>query len=632
MKNEARQRSQLPTSKYPEVRLVVGGTHRLGGVLDLQVQDAPEPPSLDALVALAETLSTPDGLWLAGGEPTLRKDLPRLVQRLAGHAPLGMVTDGLALAAPKVATMLYDLGLRRVRVRMASARADAHDWAVGQAGAFKKAVRGLRAAREAGLEVEVEVPVTRPTRPYPVEAVELFARLGVSGVVLRRVTARGAAREVDVTVLARLAFVQRPIESAVQVGVRHGMRMMVEGFPVCAAPGVAANHVATDAIQWAIPDEGAWRYLKARFDLPAAEPGCATCPGSPACCQAPTDYLRRYGRDEIDSQGVRSVRPGALPATPLAGGDVKPPARAGRFPATRLGFVRRAVRMPSLSGDPLVTLRPEPVARRIRTLLVAPSEIGPAHLGDHPGPAAAESTRAARVRLVRLAQQGTPLLRLASAGTLAHPDAPELLRETTRLEFPRIEVAGDGAPLDRASDMQLRRLRGIHRVDLALFGPDAESHDAVAGREGAFEATLRVADRLATLVPSMEVATYAVLQDETHVEAFVEAWDFGDLPGQPWFRLASKGGSLRRLAAVAESLPDGAGRDALAAVLPVALLARGEIVPAPQQQVAAGDLVHAHALPSGIDRYGCYTDRPSGDRDAKPGDCPGYAVGWTVDD
>ena len=98
----------------------------------------PDPP-VAALGALAA--DAPLGpLWLVGGEPTLRGDLPALVLALSrAHAgPLGVATDGLALASAERLQMLRKAGLTHVRIALHTARPDAHDWLVGRDGAWHK--------------------------------------------------------------------------------------------------------------------------------------------------------------------------------------------------------------------------------------------------------------------------------------------------------------------------------------------------------------------------------------------------------------------------------------------------------------------------------------------------------------
>src|SRR5256714_575612 len=58
-----------------------------------------------------------DKIRLTGGEPLLRRDLPRLVAMLApipGIKDIGLTTNGLLLA--QQAQALYDAGLRRINI------------------------------------------------------------------------------------------------------------------------------------------------------------------------------------------------------------------------------------------------------------------------------------------------------------------------------------------------------------------------------------------------------------------------------------------------------------------------------------------------------------------------------------
>lgn len=629
-------RKHWPTAEHPEVRVVAGLRQRAAGRLDLAVADPPDDPTIAEVVAAARPYTHADGWMIAGGEPTLRTDFPRLIQALsdAGAPRLGMITDGLALTSDKVVVMLATLGLKRVRVRLMGGRHDAHDWLMDQKGAWRRAIKAVQVVAQAGLEAEVECTITRPTFPHLEEAMEVFARLGAKAVSLRRVTARGPALDDDVALLPRLALLQTELEAAVQIGVRRGVRVSIEGVPQCAAPGTAAWHLAGDAVVWALPATGPWPFLAPRLEAPTSGPGCTRCPGQPVCCQAPSDYTRRFGRNEIDGESNRFFNPGTLPPTPVAGGDTKPPGRAGRNPPMRLSYVRAAAALPSLSGDPLAAVQKQQITDTLRTVFLAPSRVADPTLGDHPGPTEPESSRDIRIRLVKIAQHGVRTVRIASAGSLAHPGAAEMLREATRLEIPRIEVAGELSAFATLGDMELRRLRGITRIDAALYAADADAHDKIVGRPGAFEATMRALDRLGTLVPSLQLGVYGVLTGPEHLLAFAEAWDAGDLPGEPFFRLAPgvPGRSdLLALARTADSLPAGLARDAIAAVLPLKIFPREGVLPAAEAQTAWGELPAHFANPSGSDRFGCYTARLAHEGGPQPGDDPGYAVGWTLD-
>ncbi len=91
-------------------------------------------------------------LRITGGEPLVRAQLPRLVERLAaieGVRDLAMTTNG-SLLAP-VAQQLVDAGLRRVTVSIDSLDEDVFEQMNGKAFPLEKVLAGLEAAERVGL-------------------------------------------------------------------------------------------------------------------------------------------------------------------------------------------------------------------------------------------------------------------------------------------------------------------------------------------------------------------------------------------------------------------------------------------------------------------------------------------------
>jgi cyclic pyranopterin phosphate synthase len=99
---------------------------------------------------------------LTGGEPLVRRDLPRLVSMLAALHPdldLSLTTNGFLLR--RDARALADAGLRRVNVSLDSLRADRFE-RLARRDCLDVVLDGIAAAREAGLSpVKVNVVVMR---------------------------------------------------------------------------------------------------------------------------------------------------------------------------------------------------------------------------------------------------------------------------------------------------------------------------------------------------------------------------------------------------------------------------------------------------------------------------------------
>jgi cyclic pyranopterin phosphate synthase len=93
-----------------------------------------------------------DKIRLTGGEPLVRKDLPRLVEMVAnvpGIKDVGLTTNGILLAAQ--AKPLYDAGLRRINVSLDTLDPARFQELTRRPG-LEQVIEGILAAKEAGFD------------------------------------------------------------------------------------------------------------------------------------------------------------------------------------------------------------------------------------------------------------------------------------------------------------------------------------------------------------------------------------------------------------------------------------------------------------------------------------------------
>jgi cyclic pyranopterin phosphate synthase len=123
---------------------------------------------------------------LTGGEPTLRADLPRLVERLAalpGLDDLAMTTNGHAFAHQ--ARALAQAGLRRVNVSIDALDPDRFR-AITRGGDVARVLEGIKAALDAGLSpVKLNCVVLRGQNEDEVERLLAFAEQDPQRLVVR---------------------------------------------------------------------------------------------------------------------------------------------------------------------------------------------------------------------------------------------------------------------------------------------------------------------------------------------------------------------------------------------------------------------------------------------------------------
>lgn len=115
---------------------------------------------------------------LTGGEPLLRRDLPRLVEMLAvldGVEDLALTTNGLLLA--RQADALARAGLRRVTVSLDALDPDTLRQVADAPVSPRRVIEGIEAATEAGLgPVKVNMVVRRGVNDHEVMAMASYFR------------------------------------------------------------------------------------------------------------------------------------------------------------------------------------------------------------------------------------------------------------------------------------------------------------------------------------------------------------------------------------------------------------------------------------------------------------------------
>jgi len=99
---------------------------------------------------------------LSGGEPTMRRNVEKLVRMLVGLPGIesvGMTTNGFQLVDK--AAVLRENGLRGVTVSLHTLKADRFDEITGTRNNFERVLDGIRRAKEVGLEVKINSVVIK---------------------------------------------------------------------------------------------------------------------------------------------------------------------------------------------------------------------------------------------------------------------------------------------------------------------------------------------------------------------------------------------------------------------------------------------------------------------------------------
>ncbi|MFQ5742465.1 MAG: radical SAM protein [Acidobacteriota bacterium] len=125
---------------------------------------APGELSTDEALRVVDQISTLNPrtlLILTGGEPLLRHDLDTLVSRATAAGMMVVLGTNGTMLTDERACELAARGLSGVGISLDSLIARRHDEFRGKQGAWRATVRGIESARRAGLDVQIQMTLTR---------------------------------------------------------------------------------------------------------------------------------------------------------------------------------------------------------------------------------------------------------------------------------------------------------------------------------------------------------------------------------------------------------------------------------------------------------------------------------------
>lgn len=120
-------------------------------------------------------------LTFTGGEPTLRDDLPELLQYTQDKGMVtGLVTNGRKLKDKEYTRTLEKVGLDFVQVTLESHRPEIHDKMTGAKGSWKETVEGIKNAASTKIYVTTNSTLSKYNASDFTETVDFIKGLGVA--------------------------------------------------------------------------------------------------------------------------------------------------------------------------------------------------------------------------------------------------------------------------------------------------------------------------------------------------------------------------------------------------------------------------------------------------------------------
>jgi cyclic pyranopterin phosphate synthase len=240
------------------------------------------------------------GLWLGGGEPTLRDDLLGLVRaaKKLGFRDVAVQTNASRLSYAHYADALVAAGVTHVRVNLKSADAALHDRLSGEDGTHARALSAIGLLR-GRVELAADVLLTRETAPGVAQTVALAARSGVKEVALWLFSAADGG---PLDEIPRITDLLPALGQAVEVARAEGIDLASFHTPPCTLPADLRGVFRPAAsLGLVVVDPGGRPFAVAESPVEggAYVEGCEECPERERCPGPREDYRRAWGDAEF---------------------------------------------------------------------------------------------------------------------------------------------------------------------------------------------------------------------------------------------------------------------------------------------------------------------------------------------
>lgn len=245
-------------------------------------------------------------LGFTGGEPTIRRDLPKLIAlaRKIGYTYVRIQTNGVRLADEAYVRTLAEAGLTFVKFSIHGDDAELHDRLVKIPGAFDKCLRAIENLKRAKVGIGVNIVLNKWNFDRLVPFFELFLlKLGLSNFVIIAPLYEGNmtlhAHEIGV----RLSKVAPEVRKAYEVFTRINFPKppLLLHFTPCVLPGYEQQMLGWSAFNTTVVSpKGQKRDLdQTATDHTVKTDACRSCVYDERCIGFDKSYASVFGTDEI---------------------------------------------------------------------------------------------------------------------------------------------------------------------------------------------------------------------------------------------------------------------------------------------------------------------------------------------
>ncbi|MBR57703.1 MAG: hypothetical protein CMH54_06545 [Myxococcales bacterium] len=244
-------------------------------------------------------------LWMGGGEPTLRRDLTKILAqaRRLGYERIKLQTNGMLLAYPAYLNKCVEAGLTEINFAIKGVNAQSHDRLTRTPGCFDLMVKGMEEAARADLFMEGDILVYRSNMDEIPEMIRFYTDLGLSRYNLWLFSATDAGNKDLTRQVPRISEVMPFIMEAMDLGLSDRPDFISSlHTPPCTIPKshrACQFHAADLDLLVANPNNYSFWLEESPIEGGHYFDRCRDCVEKPDCGGARIDYVRVHGDEEF---------------------------------------------------------------------------------------------------------------------------------------------------------------------------------------------------------------------------------------------------------------------------------------------------------------------------------------------
>ena len=244
-----------------------------------------------------------DSIVFNGGEPTIRRDLLKLVDaaKKEGYKEVEIQSNGFLLSKKEYVKRLVSLGVTKFYVSIHSHNAATQDMLTNTPGSFRLTTEGIRNIINENADIEIVCVIQKANVNHLLEFVKFFSSMGVKKFKFYFINIEGRVTGNYAELVPKISYAAKMInecyESAKGTGIE---KFEVQFIPYCL---MGKNHqiVFNPRIKkYAMYDTRMELLLEnSKFDQGIKLEKCKECKMMDICCGISQNYIKFFGDSEI---------------------------------------------------------------------------------------------------------------------------------------------------------------------------------------------------------------------------------------------------------------------------------------------------------------------------------------------